>query len=99
MLLPRPRAVSEEESDPRAELVRRLQEYERFKKAAAEIDEMPRMEREWFDVVVDFERAADSQPLPDVALAAVLEAFRDVLRRTCSPITGSNVSPCRCASA
>lgn len=81
MLLPRPRAVSEEESDPRAELVRRLQEYERFKKAAADIDEMPRMEREWFDVVVDFERAAGNQPLPEVPLAAVLEAFRDVLRR------------------
>ena len=81
MLLPRPRKEEDLESDPRAELVRRLQEYERFKKAAADIDELPRQEREWFDVVLDFERDRQQQPLPDVALDAVLDAFRDVLRR------------------
>ncbi len=81
MLLPRPRVDSDEDSDPRAELVRRLQEYERFKKAAADIDAMPRMEREWFEVVVDFERVAHNHPLPEVTLTAVLEAFSDVLRR------------------
>ena len=46
MLLPRPALDDDEESDPRAELVRRLQEYERFKKAAEDIEEMPRMERD-----------------------------------------------------
>ncbi len=81
MLLPRPRKEEDPESDPRAELVRRLQEYERFKKAAADIDELPRQEREWFDVVLDFERDRQQQPLPEVALDAVLDAFRDVLRR------------------
>jgi segregation and condensation protein A len=45
MLLPRP-AESEDEDDPRAELIRRLQEYERFKTAAQDIDEMPRVRRE-----------------------------------------------------
>ena len=45
MLLPRPE-LEEEEDDPRAELVRRLQEYERFKKAAEDLDEIPRLERD-----------------------------------------------------
>jgi segregation and condensation protein A len=47
MLLPRPPA-SEDEEDPRAELVRRLQEYERFKKAAQDLEELPRLERDFF---------------------------------------------------
>ncbi len=81
MLLPRPRTDDEEEADPRAELVRRLQEYERFKKAAADLDELPRMEREWHRVVVDFEKNLIEQPLPEVGIEAVLDAFRDVLRR------------------
>jgi segregation and condensation protein A len=82
MLLPRPRAEEEDEADPRAELVRRLQEYERFKKAADDLSEMPRMEREWHEVVVEFDRSTSSPPpLPDVTLDALLEAFRDVLKR------------------
>jgi segregation and condensation protein A len=48
MLLPRPKTDEGEEGDPRAELVRRLQEYERFKKAAEDIEIMPRMERDIF---------------------------------------------------
>ncbi len=47
MLLPRP-TEDEDEEDPRAELVRRLQEYERFKKAAVDLDELPRLERDVF---------------------------------------------------
>ncbi len=47
MLLPRP-AEEDEEEDPRAELIRRLQEYERFKQAAEDIDALPRMERDIF---------------------------------------------------
>lgn len=81
MLLPRPSGGDDEEADPRAELIRRLQEYERFKKAAADIDELPRMEREWHEVVVAFEKPESNQPLPDVTLQAVLDAFRDVLLR------------------
>ncbi|MEC8868300.1 MAG: ScpA family protein [Pseudomonadota bacterium] len=46
MLLPREQDAGEDETDPRAELIRRLQEYEVFKEAAANIDTMPRVERE-----------------------------------------------------
>src|ERR1700743_3574849 len=46
LLLPRPPAEEGLEDDPRAELVRRLQEYERFKKAAADLDALPRLERD-----------------------------------------------------
>jgi len=81
MLLPRSRDAETEEADPRAELVRRLQEYERYRKAAEDLDAMPRMEREWFDVVIEFERASVPAALPEVTLDALLEAFRDVLRR------------------
>jgi segregation and condensation protein A len=82
MLLPRPkREGEEEEGDPRAELVRRLQEYERYKKAAEDIDVLPRMERDWYPVVVEFERASAARDLPDITLEALLDAFRDVLHR------------------
>ena len=47
MLLPRPEEQSDED-DPRAELVRRLQEYERFKEAASQINDMPRQNRDFF---------------------------------------------------
>ena len=50
MLLPRPQVEEEDEDDPRAELVRRLQEYERFKKAAQDISDLPRLERDTFVV-------------------------------------------------
>jgi segregation and condensation protein A len=81
MLLPRPPGIAEEEADPRAELVRRLQEYERYKKAAEDIDELPRLERELHKVVVAFEqRQVRSQP-PQISLELVLAAFRDVLQR------------------
>jgi segregation and condensation protein A len=47
MLLPRPSGDDEDEEDPRAELVRRLQEYERFKQAAEELDDLPRQDRDF----------------------------------------------------
>ena len=81
MLLPRPVSDEEDEVDPRAELVRRLQEYERFKKAAADIADLPRMEREWHPVVIEFDKHAVPQPLPEVTMDALLLAFHDVLRR------------------
>lgn len=81
MLLPRPPGMAAEEADPRAELVRRLQEYERYKKAAEDIDVLPRLERELYAVVVDFpQRESRSQP-PEVSLTVVLAAFREVLQR------------------
>ena len=81
MLLPRPKNEEAEEGDPRAELVRRLQEYERYKKAAEDIELLPRMEREWYPVVVEFERVSAFKELPELTLDALLDAFRDVLHR------------------
>jgi len=81
MLLPRQEDLEAEEDDPRMELIRRLQEYERFKKAAARLDELPRMNR-------DFHRAIATPPKmervtidPDVDLKDVLVSLAQVLRR------------------
>jgi segregation and condensation protein A len=81
MLLPRPPSANQDEADPRAELVRRLQEYERYKKAAVDLDLLPRLERELQNVVVAFDQRESRVPPPDVSLDALLGAFRDVLRR------------------
>lgn len=81
MLLPRSQEIEEDEDDPRAQLLRRLQEYERFKNVAVEIDEMPREERDIF--VVDIQPPEDDRPqeLPDIDLKELLFALGDVLRR------------------
>jgi segregation and condensation protein A len=81
MLLPRPEAEEEDEDDPRAELVRRLQEYERFKQAAQDIADLPRLERDVFVAQVDAPERKIVQKLPDVTLKELLLAFHDVLRR------------------
>jgi segregation and condensation protein A len=80
MLLPRPETLDEEE-DPRAELVRRLQEYERFKIAAEELDSLPRLER---DIVIANAEAPNKSvviKLPEVTIKELLIAFHDVLKR------------------
>ena len=81
LLLPRPPSAEGEEADPRAELVRRLQEYERFKQAAQDIDALPRLERDTA-VVSAFvpDRHAVKLP-PPVELREMLLALRDVLKR------------------
>ncbi|HEX2138387.1 MAG TPA: ScpA family protein [Woeseiaceae bacterium] len=81
MLLPRPQAVEEEEDDPRAELVRRLQEYERFKKAAEDLNDLPRLERDVFVASVEAPERKVVEKLPDVTLKELLLAFHDVLKR------------------
>lgn len=81
MLLPRPPSDEDEETDPRAELVRRLQEYERYKKAAEDIDALPRLERELHNVVVMYESDGVEQSPPDIDLDTLLDAFREVLGR------------------
>jgi segregation and condensation protein A len=82
MLLPRPKTdEGQEEEDPRAELVRRLQEYERFKKAAEDLDRLPRMER---DTLIASAEVAERKVVripPKVTLQEMLLAFRDVLQR------------------
>ncbi len=81
MLLPRPAAEGSEEDDPRAELVRRLQEYERYKQAAEDLDALPMLGRDVFPTaaLAPVERAVRTPP--DVALRDVLGALRDVLAR------------------
>jgi segregation and condensation protein A len=81
MLLPRPQSAPDEEEDPRAELVRRLQEYERFKRAAMEIDELPRVERDVFQASAEIVERRTSKPLPTVTLQEMLVSLKDVLAR------------------
>jgi segregation and condensation protein A len=82
MLLPRSKEEGEEdEEDPRAELIRRLQEYEQFKEAAENLDTMPRVGRDIFladEMRPDYERP---KLHPDVDLREVLLAFKDVMSR------------------
>src|SRR5690348_18006737 len=81
LLLPRPPSEEGSEEDPRAELVRRLQEYERFKKAAEDMDTLPRMER---DTDPAYAFVPDRQVVklpPPVDMREMLLALRDVLDR------------------
>ncbi|MEJ2061004.1 MAG: ScpA family protein [Gammaproteobacteria bacterium] len=80
MLLPRP-VEAEDEEDPRAELVRRLQEYERFKQAAEDLDEIPRMGRDVFPLEVEPPELEKTRPEPEVKLKDLLLAFSQVLVR------------------
>jgi segregation and condensation protein A len=81
MLLPRPVSDDEDEDDPRAELVRRLQEYERYKQAAENIGSLPRMERDTFPVEAEFKDRKIVEILPDVTLKEMLLSFQEVLQR------------------
>ena len=82
MLLPRPVSEDEDEEDPRAELVRRLQEYERFKTAAEDLNELPRLERDNFQVSVSVPNLNVRKLHPNVELKDLLLAFKDVLVRS-----------------
>ena len=82
MLLPRVHTADSEEADPRAELVRRLQEYERFKRAAEGIDRMGRMGRDtWVACAELVDRKVVRIP-PQVTLQEMLLAFQEVLSRS-----------------
>jgi len=81
ILLPR-HEETEDEEDPRAELVKRLQEYERFKKAASEIDELPRMGRDNFETSVNVIREKRVKPEPEVEIRDILLAFKNILKQS-----------------
>jgi segregation and condensation protein A len=81
MLLPRHTEVAEEEGDPRAELVRRLQEYERYKVTAERLDELPRVGRDVYVVTAHAPAIEQVLAHPDVSLPELLLALRDVLVR------------------
>jgi len=81
MLLPRSSEAQTEENDPRADLVRRLQEYERFKQAAETVDRLPRLERDvWVARAENTARRPVTQ-LPNVTLQEMIVAFREVVVR------------------
>ncbi|WP_433924167.1 segregation and condensation protein A [Vreelandella sp. 21] len=81
-LLPRPpKAEGEEEEDPRAELIRRLQEYERLKEAAETLDTLPRVGRDWFSVQAGLPPLEARVIHPDVGLDELLGALTDILKR------------------
>lgn len=80
MLLPKPVTEGEEE-DPRSELIRRLQEYEKIKKASEEINELPRMHRDTFNVAIMQSEYEREKPQPNVELQEILLAFHAVMQR------------------
>jgi segregation and condensation protein A len=81
MLLPRPALDDGEETDPRAELVRRLQEYERFKQAAEDLDELPRAGRDFALPEAFVENKSVVRLPPTVELREILSALKDVMSR------------------
>ena len=81
ILLPKPPGVAEDEEDPRAELIRRLQEYERYKQAAEDIDALPRLGRDVFQASAEpIEKKVVTLP-PEVELKDLIAAFQDVMKR------------------
>ncbi len=81
MLLPRASDVEEDEEDPRAQLIRRLQEYERFKQAAEDIDELPRLGREIHLASAERPELDRVRADPEVDLKELLLALGEVLKR------------------
>ncbi len=82
LLLPEPKVLEAEEEDPRAELVRRLREYEQFKQAALDLDSLPRVERDVFPVNVFAKIEQVARPMPRLDLQELISAFKHVLART-----------------
>lgn len=80
-LLPRPVTKEVEEADPRAELIRRLQEYERIKVAAEELDKLPQQGRDVFLASAQAPVMEAPQALPQIDLRELALAFRDILQR------------------
>ena len=79
MLLPKPAEI-EQEDDPRAELVRRLMEYEAIKLAAQNLDDMPKVGEQFQVADAYYQHIADIKP-PEVSIDELVEAWRNVLKR------------------
>ncbi|MEI6413630.1 MAG: ScpA family protein [Pseudomonadota bacterium] len=80
-LLPRPATSEDREADPRADLVRRLQAYEQFKRAAEDLETLPRLGRDWFSCEVLVPDRQIRLIPPAVALEDILTAMRDLMKR------------------
>ncbi len=81
MLLPRSAEIEAEEGDPRAELIRRLQQYERFKAAAEDLDQLPRNGRDYQVPRLEAPQAKARKVLPQVSLEELLMSMAEVMRR------------------
>lgn len=81
LLLPRLSEMHTEEEDPRAELIRRLQEYERFKQAAEDLDRLKRLDRDNFTIQVEAPPMDKIKSQPDLQLAELLAAVKEVFKR------------------
>jgi|TARA_Y100000052_G_scaffold26949_1_gene33120 segregation and condensation protein A len=82
LLLPKRSDDNDEEEDPRAELIRRLKEYELVKQAAEDLDTQPRLERDVFKAQVDTsENVAPIRVEPDISLAEIVLAFSAAMKR------------------
>ncbi len=81
MLLPRPQTEGAEEEDPRAELVRRLLEYEQYRAAVERIDARPQLGRDFWAAGIGTEGLDQERPVPEVSLEQLLDALRGVLMR------------------
>ena len=81
MLLPRPKLAEDGEEDPRAELVRRLQEYERYKRAAEDMDSLPRLERDVWSGSAELRERRVVRTLPQITLQELMIAFKEVVVR------------------
>jgi segregation and condensation protein A len=81
MLLPQHSADEDLEEDPRAQLIMRLQEYERFKQGAESLDTLPRMDRDIYRVQVDVPDIRHERPRPEVELRELLVVFSQVMHR------------------
>lgn len=79
VLLPRPVTATPEEDDPRATLIRRLQEYEHYKQAADDLDTLPRDERDIFPSRIAFPDRKLKQTQPQVDLATLMQIFAELL--------------------
>ena len=83
MLLPRPEQIQEEEDDPRAELIRRLQAYEQFKQAAEDLDQLPRCERDLIPLLLPAPTVMHKATVfAEVDLSEVLQAMSEIMRRS-----------------
>lgn len=92
MLLPRPQEADEEEGDPRAELIRRLQEYERYKQAAEDLDSFPQVGRDVLETHAYVPHEHLVKPQPEIELTDLLFAFKEVLIRA-EKFTHHQVTP------
>lgn len=81
LLLPRPKTADDEEPDPRIDLVARLQEYERFKKAAENLHNLPQMERDIFTASANLSKAIEKRVDPDVPFDSIIKALKTMLVR------------------